>query len=376
MPFTRPPRTQLINLANQDIAAGLGDTLLPVANTSVLGLILAEFSNLHYGYLDRISKESVPFTCSDQTLEAWAAFKRVTRIPAAIASGTVSFSGTSGAILPAGSAVARSDGTLYRTLADATVGANSTLNVSVQALNPGASGNTPAGVPMILGNAVSGIMAQGVAVLITGGSDAERDDDLRDRMLAAFAAPAQGGAKNDYLTWARAVPGVTRAWCKPGGAGAGTVVVYVMFDGAEAGQGGFPQGSNGVAALEYRAAPATGDQLTVANALFPVQPATALVFVCAPIPSPVNFTIQGLTQAGAVVQSAVSSAIADVILREGSPGGVILDDGTPGGILYLSHIETAIAAVPGVSHFVIQSPTSDLSVGTGQLPVLGTVTWA
>ena len=81
----------------------------------------------------------------------------------------------------------------------------------------------------------------------------------------------------DYATWAISVPGVTRAWCLRNGYGAGTVVI--MLDAAQAGHDGFPVGQDGVATDEPRGVPAVGDQLTVANALYPLQPVTALVYV-------------------------------------------------------------------------------------------------
>ena len=86
-------------------------------------------------------------------------------------------------------------------------------------------------------------------------------------------------AEMDYATWAISVPGVTRAWCLRNGYGAGTVVVYIMLDAAQAGHDGFPVGQDGVATDEPRGVPAVGDQLTVANALYPLQPVTALVYV-------------------------------------------------------------------------------------------------
>jgi uncharacterized phage protein gp47/JayE len=46
------------------------------------------------------------------------------------------------------------------------------------------------------------------------------------------------------------VPGVTRAWCAPNGFGSGTVVVYTMWDSAEAAHNGFPQGTDGVSQNE------------------------------------------------------------------------------------------------------------------------------
>ena len=158
---------------------------------------------------------------------------------------------------------------------------------------------------------------------IVDGADLESDDELRTCMLQAFAAPAQGGAWTDYVEWAEAVPGVTRAWSAPNAAGPGTVVVYVMMDDSEAAYGGFPQGQTGVANAETRPSlKATGDLLTVANALFLEQPATPLVYAAAPLPNSVAFTIAGLASAGPTVQANVRAAIAQVFLENGSPGGV------------------------------------------------------
>lgn len=55
-----------------------------------------------------------------------------------------------------------------------------------------------------------------------------------------YPAPPQGGSADDYDAWVRTVPGVTRVWLNPLGAGPGTVVLYTMFDLAEAAHGGFP----------------------------------------------------------------------------------------------------------------------------------------
>ncbi|MGE0109370.1 MAG: baseplate J/gp47 family protein [Bdellovibrionales bacterium] len=100
-----------------------------------------------------------------------------------------------------------------------------------------------------------------IRLRITGGADTETDDALFSRMLLAYQETAHGGAKNDYKRWALAVAGVTRAWDNPNGFGIGTVVVYVMFDDANADYDGFPQGTDGVAANEPRGIAATGDQL-------------------------------------------------------------------------------------------------------------------
>ena len=62
-----------------------------------------------------------------------------------------------------------------------------------------------------------------------------------------------------------------------------------MMDVSEAAHGGFPQGTNGVAGAETRDTAATGDQLAVANYIYPLRPATALVYACAPASQAVNY---------------------------------------------------------------------------------------
>lgn len=366
MPFSRPTLSALTSQVAQDIASQIpgADPLLRFSNLGITGKVLARLANLHYGYLDWIARQAVPYTATEEFLEGWAGLVGITRKPATPASGSASFTGTAGSVIPAGTGITRGDGAAYTTQADATVGGGGTATVSILADVAGVTGNADAGTALTLASAVAGVQAVGsAATALAGGADVEADDDLRDRMLERYQEPPQGGAATDYVEWAKEVPGVSRAWCLPEGFGAGTVVVYVMLDDAEAANNGFPQGADGVAALETRGLPATGDQLTVANHIFDLQPVTALVYVVAPTAAPQAFTIHGVASEQ---QGAVSAAIADVFRREGSPVG---------GTVPLSHIEAAIIAVSGVDAFVITSPTSDIATAIGAIPIVGAITW-
>ena len=376
MPFARPSLSDLRTQVAQDIAAALpgADPLLRFSNLGILGTVQAGLAHLHYGYLDWIAQQSNPFTCSGEFLEAWAALKAVIRLPATQATGTITFTGVNGTVLSSGVAVVRGDGKTYTTTTGGTV-ASGTVTVSATAdADPGgllgAFGNCDIGTVLSLGTAVAGIAAAGAAATaFTGGADLETDDSLRARMLLAYQVPAHGGSAADYVVWARQVAGVTRAWCVPHGYGPGTVLVYVMFDVAEAIHGGFPQGTNGCSAGENRDTAATGDQLAVANHIFPLQPVTALVYVNAPAANSVNFTISGLAGAGVTVQNNVKAAIAGVFAGYGT----IAYGATT---IQLSLIEAAISAVPGTTGFVITSPAVNIISAAGALPVLGTVTWS
>lgn len=377
MPWSRPTLTDLRTQTYGDVTTNLAGAngFLRRANLAVLSNVLAGLANLHYGYEDYISLQSVPFTATDEFLEGWAALKGITREPAIAWTGTAIGTGINLADCPSGTPLNRDDGVVFVTTADATVSGTS-ITVQIQAQIAGANGNNITGTPLLLGVGVPNVNANfTVASSITVGADVELDAAFRARMLQRYANPPQGGSYQDYIGWALKVPGVTRAWCLPNGMGLGTVIVYTMFDITEAAHGGFPQGSNGVATLETRDTAATGDQLAVANYIFPLRPVTALVYSCAPIADPKNFTIANLTPNTTDNQNALEAAISSVFLQSATPGGVLLSNGTSGGTVALKLIEGAINNIPSITDFIITSPLTDIVSTTGYIATLGTVTF-
>lgn len=369
MPYARPSLTALQGLVAGDIAASVGgaDALLRFSNLGITGRVQAGLANLHYGYLDWISRQAVPFTCTDEFLEGWAALKGVYRQPATSATGSITFSGTPGAVIPSGTSIVRSDGIGFKTTSAGTIGANGTVTVNAAAnADPaaltGAFGNTPSGTVMTLSQSIAGVQSNGAAsVDFKGGQDIESNDSLRSRMLVAYQQPPQGGSSSDYVAWALGAPGVTRAWCVRNGFGTGTVVVYVMMDQTRAANGGIPQGTNGVSSSDTRGVAATGDQLGVANYLYNLQAAVGLVYVAAPIAHPVNLAVTGMP---AGLQSAVTAALQAVLQSQGAPGVTI-----PFGTIW-----SAIANVAGANYFTV-SPSADIVCGANEVPVLGSVTY-
>ena len=126
----------------------------------------------------------------------------------------------------------------------------------------------------------------------------------------------------------------------------GTVVVYIMLDAAQAGHDGFPVGQDGVATDEPRGVPAVGDQLTVANALYPLQPVTALVYVCSPRRNSLTLTLEGLSGASLSTRAAIAQAVAGVLMLSGSPNRAVVNR---------TDLVTAIRAVPQTAGFVLGS---------------------
>ncbi|BCQ23167.1 baseplate J/gp47 family protein [Caballeronia sp. NK8] len=387
MPFQRKTLSTLTKEVLADINSALqgADATLRFTVLNVLGKVQAGLSNAQMGYIDWVAKQSVPFTAEDEYLQGWAALKKVYLKNASAAQLTATFTGgTTGTPLSAGSQVTRGDGAIYTTAATATVDGSGNLSVTIIAAVPGSAGNANVGTAVSLGVAVPGIQSAGsITGTVLSGADIETNDALRTRMLAAYQNTPQGGDANDYQGWALAVPGVTRAWVAPNGFGAGTVVLYTMWDIAEASHSGFPQGTNGVSQYDKgpggtpRATVATGDQLAVADSIINEQPVTALVYSCAPIPNNLTYSISGLTSTTTATRAAISAAISDVLFRNGDPRA---------GTINRSDIESAIASVSGTSGFVITLVQGNVSgtvttypgnitSGFGQLPVLAGVNY-
>jgi uncharacterized phage protein gp47/JayE len=378
MPLSRPTLTEQRRQIRADLLAGIKTGLLRYSNIGILGDALAGVNEGQYEYLDWIAKQSVPFSATDEYLEAWAALKGIIRKPATAAAGAVTLSGVAGTAIPAGTALFAVDGSGIVTTADAAIGATLSVAVACTAAAAGAAGNAEAGAAYALTSPIAGVAAVAtITAGLSGGGDAELDDELRSRMLIAFAQPAQGGAETDYEEWALAVPGVTRAWAVACGMGAGTVVVLFMMDDARAAEGGFPQGTDGVADTETRAASATGDQLLVADAIYPLRPVTALVYAAAPTANTIGLTIAGIETASATTKAAIATAFAAALNANAKPGGTT----------YISWIEAAIAAVARTAGFVITGITASAGTvtpgaagnivsNTGALPVPGAIVYS
>ena len=321
-----------------------------------------------YGYLDWIALQAVPWTAQDEFAVGWGALKGVTRKAATAASDTETITGTvADTDIPSGTGVTRSDGTAYVTTADATISSSLVASITFAAVVAGAAGNLDAGATLTFTNPIAGVESSFItANAITGGADIETMDAFKARYLQVYASPPAGGDQTDYEEWALAVPGVTRAWCNPNGNGAGTVVTYTMWDVANAAWGGFPQGSNGVATNEPRDDAAQGDQLTVANYIYPLRPVTALVYSCAPIAQPVAFVLANLgTAPSAALLASIDAALDAMFLRIGSPLGVTL---------YPNQWEAALATVAGLTQYTLVSPVAPITCAVGYLANRGAVT--
>jgi uncharacterized phage protein gp47/JayE len=368
MPFQYPSLQTIQTSAIADIQAanlpGL-TTLLPQSVLRILAYVIAAAIEGNYSYLDWISLQSVPFTATGEFLEAWGNLKNVFRVAGAAATGSFIITNPPGVTIPNGTLLNRADGFQYATNELVTLTGVPT-SISFVATTVGSAGNASSSATLTFASPIVGLAPTVTPTdNITGGSDQELDPHLRTRILLAYQTPPQGGAQSDYVEWALASSSaVTRAWASAGGAGIGSVTVYTMND-ANA-YGGFPQGTNGGATDEVRIAPATSDLLQVANFLYPLRPATALVYSVAPLPYSINLTFSYLSPNTSAIQAGINSSLADMCIRIGSPLGQVI---------YPSDIYSALNAVPGLEEFSLSVPNAPVTIPVGYLATAGTATF-
>ncbi|MDA8258384.1 MAG: baseplate J/gp47 family protein [Betaproteobacteria bacterium] len=351
MAFTRPTLSKLIERAQSDT-----ETRLPGAQPRLRNSMLGVLARVHpganhglYGHLDWIARQIIYDTADTETLDRAAGlWLQVPRKAAVAAAGPVTLTGTTGSIVPAGTRLAAANGEEYETAAEVTLAAG-TATAQVTALTAGQSGNLAAGTALALVSPIAGVNAQATVAAggLVGGADQETDASLLARLKARIQRAPHGGSRDDYITWALEVAGVTRAWCYPKEQGIGTVTVrFVRDDDASI----IPDAAEVAAVQAYIEAryPVNGD-----------------VFVVAPIPIALNLTIR-LTPNTSAVQAAVQAEIADLLRREAEPGGTIL----------ISHIREAISLAAGETNHVLTIPAADVTHTTGQIAVMGAITWA
>jgi uncharacterized phage protein gp47/JayE len=282
-------------------------------------------------------------------LERWAAVWNIFRKPAAPAAGEVVFTGTDGALIPADTIVQNQTTQVrYAVQADCVI-ADGGAALRVVALTSGKITNMAEGGQLSLLAPIAGVRSAGAvgAGGLSGGADEEDDASLRARLLDRLRQPPRGGSKHDWETWAKEVPGVTRAWCYPLGDGIGTVSLTFVCDG-------LPDILPTMEMVER-----------VRAHIEPLRPASVREFtVFAPevFPLDLRLSVSPDTQA---VRDAVLAEIRDVFAQEGHPGGVILR----------SHLTEAVSIAAGEHDHILWEPSGNISVPAGFFPFVGNVIW-
>ena len=163
--FTRPTLQTLIDRSEADVNARLpgADARLRRSVLGVISRVLSGLAHGLYGFQDWIARQAIIDAAETEYLERWGVIWGVVRKAATKASGSVTFTGQNGTVVPAGSLIQRSDGVTYSTTAAATV-ADGSVSVQVLAETTGDAGNAASSTAMGFVSPVSGVQASGTLV--------------------------------------------------------------------------------------------------------------------------------------------------------------------------------------------------------------------
>lgn len=340
MAFERPTIQELIARIQSDAESRMGKKAMRWTLVPVMSRVIAGVSHALHGRISFVLRQVFSSTAEGAYLERRASEYGIYRKQASSATGTVTFVGESD--VPSGTQIQTDDDVIYITTAKSVDGV-----APIRAVSAGSNGNADAGMELRLISPIAGVQSTCIASELTGGAEAEDDEGLRERLLQRQKNPPKAGTKADYVAWALAVSGVTRAWCYPQELGLGHVTVRFMTDGMTA--NGIPNETMVKRVTEY---------------IESMMPVTCILHVEAPIPKPLDVSIDLLPDDEAT-KAKIESAIESVVMSEAVPGGAILR----------TSLDRAISGVGEVLSYRIVSPTDDVGTTTGEIYVPGKITW-
>lgn len=161
-------------------------------------------------------------------LDLLATPAQITRKAANYATAVLTVEGTSGTEIPAGTVFATEaaggvSSIEFVSLEDTEIGSEGTVDVTVQASEAGTGSNVNPGTIVLMSEPINGVTSVTNAEKASGGTEEESDDDLRERILEAYANmdTSYVGNNADYKRWAEEVTGI------------GTAIVVPEWDGPE-----------------------------------------------------------------------------------------------------------------------------------------------
>lgn len=370
--FQIPTVAELIDRIEQDFAARMDndDVRIPLSFPWAAVRVMAGLAYLLYRYGAHTAAQAIYDRATSPVLRRWARMWGVEPLTATAAVIEFEFTGGPGLGVPATTLIQRQDGIEYLTDAPAVEAPAGTYRGTATCRTIGEIGNAAPGVIVTLANPIAGIGSEGVVIdpggdgQPTEGRDDETDVRLLQRLLDRIQNTPQGGADADYVQWCREIADVDDVYVYPLELGAGTVTI--RFTVAE---------GTGIGASTR--IPAAGKIAEVVALLETRRPVTADVTVLAPSEYAVDFTIDLFPKPNtAAMRDAVEAELAALLKRESRPAGAGLTD-----TIENSKFRTAIGNAEGEDYHDLTSidgdgtGTSDVTTTTGQLAIVGTITW-
>lgn len=337
------------------LRAFLSDELgLYTGEGSLLQIILAPGAYVFWEGLQAL-RAQVPISFVDETsgrfIDKNAAGYGITRKPGTAASVLLTFTGSAGTTIPAGTLCVTQDGLGFATDEALTLGETGGGTVTATADAVGTAYNVPAGAIISMQQAVSGVTSLTNEEAAAGGTDPETDAALFARLDAYKKTPPTSGNDRHYHQWALAVNGV------------GAASVIRCWDGP---------GTVKVIIADMALRPVEEElRAEVAAYIETQRPVTAEVTVesAAGVPVEVSVTV---TTDGTVSKPATEQTLTERLAEY--LGEIAFTEGAE--VVY-NRVLAIVMGLPGVtdcSGLTVNGGTANVPLDATQLPMLGTVT--
>lgn len=234
-----------------------------------------------------------------------------------------------------------------------------TASVPVESEDFGADVNLDAGTQLKLQSPIVGVddtMTVDFGA-VGGGTDQETEASLRSRMLDKIQNPVAHFNVADITEKAKEIAGVTRVFVQEVTPAIGQITTYFMRDN------------------DANPIPTGSEVNKVKDNILTIKPANTAdsdVIVSAPTGVSVTFTFSALTPNTSTMQQAIEANLRQ-FFDERTSVGVNVDEDA-----YRSAIFNTVDTVTGdvVQTFTLSAPVGDVTIATGEIGILGAVTFA
>lgn len=407
----------------------------PFLKNSFLGASIAGAAGRNFDFylqLKVLEGQMFPDTATNSFLNRWGLYKDIERSPATQSNGTVAATGTPGSSIADASPLSTTDGVEYLTVGAATIstnvvsistltrigttatattasnhnlaslmsvaigGANETdyngtvvitvtglntftyevtgspaspatgtitvtsdsASVSIQSVGFSQGTNQDAGTDITFNGTISGVDSKTTVQFgaIGGGTNDETDENFRLRVIEAYANPISTFSKPAIIKKAKEVSGVTRVFVEEITPAVGDVTIYFTRDNDD------------------NIIPDASEVTTTKDKILEIKPAhvaIADVIVAAPTGITVPFIFTALSPNTSTMQAAISANLLALFEDDTTVGEDLLRVSYESVIFQTSDPDTGDQVVS----FTLSAPTTDVAIATGELPILGNITY-
>ena len=230
--------------------------------------------------------------------------------------------------------------------------------VPIESVEFGDSLNLDSGTELTLQSPITGVDdIMGVDFsAVGGGTNIETEASLRARLLDRIQNPVANFNISAIVEKAKEISGVTRVFVQPITPALGDVTIYFMRDNDD------------------DPIPTAGEVTTVKNKILEIKPVNtsdAQVIVNAPTAVSTAFTFTALSPDTTTMRESITANLGQ-LFDEGTDVGVDIEEDA-----YRAAIFNTVDTITGalVESFTLSTPSGDITIASGEIGTLGTITY-